>query len=124
MEPFGFTKISALGIEEQRVNVIIDFTSPQESWKRLAHGYQVDTRIVLWEGDEVLKLPVTALFRDGGEWAVFVKSAGRAKLQRVVVGARNRLEAQIIEGLEPGDEVVLHPSNRVIDGVRVESRQG
>ena len=86
VEPFGFTKISALGIEEQRVNVIIDFTSPREKWERLGHGYQVEVRIVLWEDDGVLKLPLTALFRDGeGDWAVFVAENGRARRRHVTV---------------------------------------
>jgi HlyD family secretion protein len=73
VEPFGFTKISALGIEEQRVNVIIDFTDPPEKWQRLGHGYRVEPRIVLWEADDVLKIPLPALFRDGDGWAVFAE---------------------------------------------------
>jgi len=123
VEPFGFTKISALGIEEQRVNVIIDLTSPQPRWERLGHGYQVEVRIVLWEDDGVLKLPLTALFRDGeGDWAVFVAESGRAQRRTVKIGRRTGLEAQIVDGLQEGDRVVVHPSDRVTDGVRITRR--
>jgi len=122
VEPFGFTKISALGIEEQRVNIIIDFTSPREQWARLGHGYQVDLRIVLWEGADVIKLPLTALFRDGDQWAVFVESAGRAERRKVELGRRNGLEAEVIEGIEVGEQVVMHPGDKVVDGVRVRTR--
>jgi HlyD family secretion protein len=122
VEPFGFTKISALGIEEQRVNVIIDFTSPREQWQRLGHGYQVDLRIVLWEGVDVVKLPLTALFRDGDQWAVFVESGGRAQHRHVEIGRRNGLEAEITGGLEVGERVIMHPSDKVIDGIRVTGR--
>ena len=123
VEPFGFTKISALGIEEQRVNVIIDLTSPHEHWDRLGHGYQVETRIVLWENDDVLKLPLTALFRDGeGEWAVFVAKNGRAERRPVKLGRRSGFEAQIVGGLHQGDRVVVHPSDRIADGVLIAAR--
>lgn len=122
VEPFGFTKISALGIEEQRVNVIIDFTSPREQWERLGHGYQVDLRIVLWEGVDVVKLPLTALFRDGDQWAVFIESDGRAQRRQVEIGRRNGLEAEIIGGLKTGERVIMHPSDKVADGVRVTGR--
>ncbi len=122
VEPFGFTKISALGIEEQRVNVIIDLVSPREQWQRLGHGYQVDVRIVLWEGEEVLRLPLTALFRAGEGWAVFVDRDGRAVRRVVEVGRQNGIEAEIIDGLEAGARVLVHPSDRVVDGVRIRSR--
>ncbi len=124
VEPYGFTKISALGIEEQRVNVIIDLTSPTEAWARLAHGYQVELRIVLWESAEALKLPVLALFRDGEDWAVFVESDGRAELRHVTLGQRSQLEVQVLDGLEDGARVVLHPSDRVQTGVRIAARGG
>jgi HlyD family secretion protein len=123
VEPFGFTKISALGIEEQRVNVIIDLTSPHEHWDRLGHGYQVETRIVLWENDDVLKLPLTALFRDGGgDWVVFVAENGRAQRRAVKLGRRSGFEAQIVDGLREGERVVVHPSDRVADGVLITAR--
>jgi HlyD family secretion protein len=124
VEPFGFTKVSALGIEEQRVNVIIDLTSPPDQWLQLAHGYQVQTRIVLAEHTDILKVPLTALFRDGTHWAVFVEAGGRARLRHVELGERNGLEAQIASGLAAGESVVLHPSDRVGDGVRIVARGG
>ncbi len=121
VEPFGFLKISALGIEEQRVNVIIDFAS-DEGWQRLGHGYQVESRVVLWEADEILGVPLTALFRVGDGWAVFVEEDGRARLRHVETGQRNGLIAEIRTGLKIGDKVIAHPSDRVTDGVRVASR--
>ena len=121
VEPFGFRKISALGIEEQRVNVIVDFAS-DEGRARLGHGYQVETRVVLWDADGVLTVPLTALFRVGDGWAVFVADDGRARLRVVDAGQRNGLVAEIRSGLESGERVILHPSDRVSDGVRIESR--
>jgi len=122
VEPLGFTKVSALGIEEQRVNVILDLTSPREDWRRLGHGYQLEVRIVLWAGVDVLKLPLTALFRSGEDWAVFVDENGHAKLRLVEVGWRTGFEAEIVKGVAPGDQVILSPSDRISDGVRVEQR--
>lgn len=122
VEPFGFTKISALGIEEQRVNVIVDLVSPNAEWTRLGHGYQVEVRIVLWEGSDVLTLPLTALFRDGEQWAVFVAESGRAVVRHINVGSRNGLDAEITAGLEAGEQIVLHPGNRVDDDVRIVAR--
>lgn len=122
VEPYGFTKISALGIEEQRVNVIIDLIDPPSLWRALGHGYRVEARIVVWQGDDVLKLPVSALFRDGDAWAVFVVSEDRARLRRVTIGRRNAVEAQVQEGIVEGERVVLYPSDRVDDGVRIISR--
>jgi len=122
VEPFAFTKVSALGIEEQRVNVIVDFTSDRDAWARLGHGYQVDLRIVLWEAADVIRLPLTALFRDGDQWAVFVDTGGTAELRQVEVGQRNGLEAQITGGLEPGEVFVSYPGDRVMDGVAITSR--
>ena len=122
VEPFGFKKVSALGIEEQRVNVIIDLVSDRGEWSRLGHGYQVDVRIVLAEAEDVITLPLTALFKDGGEWAVFVVADGRAERRRVEVGQRNGLAAEIVAGLEEGEEIVLHPGDNLDDGVRVKAR--
>ena len=121
VEPFGFLKISALGIEEQRVNVIVDFTG-EDGWEKLGHGYQVETRVVLWEEDEVLAVPLTALFRDGEQWALFVEENGRAELRHVDVGQKNGVVAEIREGVEAGENVVLHPSDRVTNGTRIKSR--
>jgi HlyD family secretion protein len=122
VEPFGFTKVSALGIEEQRVNVIVDIVSPPDEWARLAHGYQVDARIVLAERTGVLKVPLTALFRDGADWAVFVNASGRARLRHVSLGESNGVETEITAGLVESDVVVLHPSDRVRDGIRIGAR--
>lgn len=122
IEPAGFTKISALGIEEQRVNVILDFADPPERWRALGHGYRVEARITIWQGQELLLIPLSALFREGDDWAVFALEDGRARLRRVEIGHRSNLEAEVIEGLEVGQRVVLHPSDRVRDGVRIVPR--
>jgi HlyD family secretion protein len=122
VEPFGFTKVSALGIEEQRVNVVVDLITAREIWHRLGHGYQVDVRVVLWERDAVLRLPLTALFRDGDGWSVFVARDGRAEKRAVEIGARNGIEAQVIGGIEVGENVLAHPSDRVTDGIRIRAR--
>ena len=122
VEPFGFTKVSALGIEEQRANVIIDFTSPRAEWQRLGHGYQVEVRVVLWEGTHVLKVPLTALFRHADEWAVFAEVDGRASHRKVKLGQRTGLEVEIVEGVDAGDRVIVSPSDRVTDGVRIRPR--
>ncbi|MGB5625247.1 MAG: HlyD family efflux transporter periplasmic adaptor subunit, partial [Woeseiaceae bacterium] len=121
VEPFGFLKVSALGIEEQRVNVIIDFAS-DKGWERLGHGYQVESRVVLWDADDILTVPLTALFRDGENWSLFVEEDGRARLRHVKAGQRNGVIAEIREGLKAGERVVAHPSDRVTNGVRIASR--
>ncbi|HZD25161.1 MAG TPA: efflux transporter periplasmic adaptor subunit, partial [Alphaproteobacteria bacterium] len=122
VEPFGFTKVSALGIEEQRVNVIIDFTGDPAAWRRLGHGYRVEARIVTWRGD-VLCLPLAALFRKGSDWAVFTVADGHARLRRVKIGHSNGSTAEVLDGLAAGDIVVLHPSDSVADGVAVTPRR-
>ena len=124
VEPFGFTKISALGIEEQRVNVVIDFVSPQSDWQSLGHGYRVETRVIIQERKNVFKIPVGALFRSGESWAVFIDDNGTAGLKEITIGQRNTLEAEVVDGLEDGDSVILHPSDSIIDGVAVERRTG
>jgi HlyD family secretion protein len=122
IEPTGFTKVSALGIEEQRVKVILDFTGPPAEWKRLGHGYRVIAHVVVWHSDDVLQVPLGALFREGENWAVFVVADGRAQRRIVKIGERNLHAAHVLDGLKPGEQVVLHPSDRVHDGVRVEPR--
>jgi HlyD family secretion protein len=122
VEPFGFTKVSALGVEEQRVNVIIDITSAPQEWQRLGHGYRVEPLIVLWESADVLKIPLAALFRDGQYWAAFVVEDGRATLRHLTLGAENNLEAEVLDGVQAGDRVVLHPGDRVDAGVRLALR--
>ena len=122
VEPFGFTKVSALGIEEQRVNVVIDFADPPERWQRLGHGYRVEPRIILAAADKTLKVPRAALFRNGGSWAVFINDGGRAQLRDVKIGLENGLEAEVTEGLAAGDEVILQPGERIAAGMRVKAR--
>ncbi|HPU15268.1 MAG TPA: HlyD family efflux transporter periplasmic adaptor subunit, partial [Polymorphobacter sp.] len=122
VEPYGFTKVSALGVEEQRVNVVLDFDEPRSAWARLGHGYRVIVRIVTWSSPDVLQVPASALFREGNDWAVFVADAGRARLARIRLGAMNPDSAAIVTGLRAGDKVVLHPGDKVTDGARIVER--
>jgi len=122
VEPSGFTKISALGVEEQRVRVIVDFSSPREAWARLGDGYRVEARFVLWEGKDVLQLPTSALFRQGEGWAAFVIDGRRARLVPVGIGQRAGLATEVAAGLKAGDRVVAHPDETIKDGVRVRPR--
>ncbi len=123
VEPIGKTKVSALGIEEQRVDVVIDFTGPRALWEKLGHGFRVETRIVLWEAENVLKVPLSALFRDGDRWAVFVVSGSRARRRIVQIGRRTSLEAEVVKGMMASERVVVHPSDRIFDDVRVAQRR-
>ncbi|MCF7990058.1 MAG: HlyD family efflux transporter periplasmic adaptor subunit [Thiohalocapsa sp.] len=131
VEPVGFTKISALGVEEQRVLVICDFTSPPALWQRLGDGYRVEASFVIWEADDVLQVPAGSLFRRGGgarggsgdDWALFAVVDGRAALRDVEVGQRTGLAAQILDGVQSGEVVIDHPSDEVADGGRVKVRQ-
>lgn len=120
VEPSGFTKVSPLGVEEQRVDVIGDFVDPPG---RLGDRYRVEVRIVLWEDEDVLKIPSGALFRDAGGWAVFVVQEGRARLRPIKAGHRNPDEVEILEGLDEGEVVIVHPSDAVEEGVRVSALQ-
>lgn len=122
VEPIGFTKISALGIEEQRVLVISDFVSPPQQWERLGDGYRVEAQFVLWQEDNVLQVPDNSLFRHGDGWAVFVEEDGRAVRRPVRVGQQNGLAAQILDGVSEGDAVIIHPSDAVEHGVRLRRR--
>jgi len=116
VEPGGFTKVSALGIEEKRVNVISDFVDPPGP---LGDGYRVVTRTVVWSDEKILKIPQSALFRQGAGWSVFAIEGGRAKKRDVEIGHRNQAEAEILNGISANQEVVLHPGNELRDGVRV-----
>lgn len=122
IEPQAFTYISALGVEEQRVNIIADFTDPPDRRQPLGDAYRIEASIVIWEEDDVVLVPTNALFRSAGEWAVFVVEADRALLRSVRIGRQNSLRAQVLEGLEPGEWVVSHPGDEVRDGARVERR--
>lgn len=122
VEPSGFMKVSALGVEEQRVNVVADFDDPYQAWEKLGDEYRVEVRVLVWRGDDVLRMPTGALFRHEGGWAVFRSDGGRARLQPVEIGQRNGLHAQVLSGPDAGVEVVIHPSDAVEDGVRISPR--
>ena len=119
IEPAAVTRVSALGIDEQRVTVILRLTGTPEPMAGLGHGFRVTARIVVWKEDAVLTIPVGALFRDGPDWATYVLREGRARLQRLTLGARNDQLAEVIEGLSAGDQVILRPSDLVMDDVAV-----
>jgi HlyD family secretion protein len=123
IDPAGFLKVSPLGIEEQRVRVTIDLVDPPEAWSRLGHDYRVIVHVTTWKSDSVLTLPIGALFRKGDEWAVFAVKGGRAHATPVQIGHRNARAAEILSGLAEGDRVVLHPSDRVREGVAVAERE-
>jgi len=120
VEPAAFTRVSALGVDEQRVNVIVDL---DETPSELGDGYRVTGRIVVWERPDVLKIPSSALFRVDQDWGVFVVEDGVATTRGVTVGQQNGLEAEILEGIATGDLVILHPNPRIVDGIGVESRE-
>jgi HlyD family secretion protein len=122
VEPSAITKISALGIEEQRVTVIVDLADPPEAWARLGDGWRIEARIVTWRGDDVVTVPLGALFRDGDDWAVFVVAGGRARQRVITIGHRSADAAEVRSGLEVGEEVVLHPGEGIRDGARVATR--
>lgn len=122
VEPAGFTKVSALGVEEQRVRVLVDIVSPPEQWRSLGDGYRVEAAFVLWEGRDLLRAPTSALFRKGEGWALYVAEDGRARLKEVKVGQRNGLHAEVLDGLNAGDQVIAHPDEKIVEGVRVKAR--
>ncbi|MCV2869180.1 HlyD family efflux transporter periplasmic adaptor subunit [Defluviimonas sp. WL0002] len=123
VEPAGFTKVSALGIEEQRVNVILDLESPVEMRAGLGDGFSVFARIVEWSTDAALLVPIGALFRANGGWAVFTAQDGHAALTQVRVGHMNDTVAEVLEGLQEGVQVITHPSDRIEDGTGITDRQ-
>jgi HlyD family secretion protein len=120
VEPAAYTKISALGVEEQRVNVIADFSQMPVP---LGAGYRVEARIVVWEGAAVLKVPVSALFRCADAWCVFMVTGGKAQRQQVAIGQRSGLEAEVRHGLQASDVVLVHPTEQVADGKRIRPRR-
>lgn len=122
IEPSGFTKISALGVEEQRVNVILTLTQPYEKWQTLGDGYRVEAEIVIDEVKQVNKIPLSSLFRVNGIWSVFKVVDGEAQLQTVNVGKRNSFFTEITKGLTNSDKIILHPSNSIEEGVKVMQR--
>jgi HlyD family secretion protein len=134
VEPSGAMKVSALGVEEQRVNVIIDLTGDPgppdapagsdgvRARAALGDGYRVEVRVVVWSEADVLKVPIGSLFRRGDGWAVFVVDAGLARLQPVELGQRNDVDGQVLDGLTAGERVVLHPPDTLVDGAQVAMR--
>jgi HlyD family secretion protein len=123
VDPAGFLKVSALGIEEQRVRTTIDFAEPPAAWSRLGHDYRVIVHVLTWSADDVLTVPVGALFRIGSDWAVYAVKDGRARATVVKIGHRNAQSAEVLSGLAVGDGVVLHPSDRVRNGSAVAQRE-
>lgn len=122
VEPEAFTKISSLGVEEQRVLVIADITSLPESWKSLGDAYRVEASFIIWEGQDVLQVPARALFRKEAGWAVFVMKDKRADLRAVETGHQNGLTAEIISGVSEGEQVIIHPDESIRDKGRVRLR--
>jgi HlyD family secretion protein len=119
VEPAAFTKVSALGVEEQRVNVVADIITPLEQRRNLGDHFRVEAKIITWEQEGVLKAPAGALFRRGNQWAVFVVVDGYSRLRNVRAGRSSGTETQILDGLSAGEEIILYPGDRVKDGVRV-----
>jgi len=122
VEPAAFTKVSALGVEEQRVNVIVDFDDPPAQRSALGDGYRVEARILTWHSPDVLKVPSSALFRTEQNWTVYRIVDGKATLTPVEIGHNNALEAEVVNGLSEGDFVIPHPSDKLTDGQRVVKR--
>lgn len=122
IEPVGFTKISALGVEEQRVYVIVDIVTSRQEWQRLGDGYRVETAFVLWEGEDILQVPSSALFREGNGWALFTVVAERAELVSVEPGQRSGITTEILSGINAGDIIINHPGEHLDPGSRVRSR--
>jgi HlyD family secretion protein len=123
VEPAGFTKVSALGVEEQRVNVVIDLDGSDEAAFALGDAYRTEVRIVVWRAADVVKVPTGALFRRGDGWAAFVVERGRARERAVRLGQRSGREAQVLDGLAAGDQVVLYPPDTLAGGAKVRARR-
>jgi HlyD family secretion protein len=119
VEPAAFTKVSALGVEEQRVNVVADLLTPPGQRQNVGDNFRVEARIVVWETDQTLKVPSGALFRQGEQWATFVVTEGRAQMRLVEAGRSSSTETQVLKGLKAGEEVILYPGSRVHSGQRV-----
>jgi HlyD family secretion protein len=119
VEPAGFTKISALGVEEQRVNVILDLLTPPEQRGNLGDNFRVEARIIVWQASDVIKAPAGAFFRQGNGWAVYIIDNGRARLRNVTVGRSSGAETQALDGLAEGDKVIIYPGGKVREGMRV-----
>ena len=116
IEPSAFTRVSALGVDEQRVNVLVDLLNPPKS---LGDGYRVEIKATVWESADVLTVPSSALFQRGGKWAVFVVEDGRAQVRNIGVGHRAEAIVEVVSGLKQGERVILFPSDKVAEGSRV-----
>lgn len=123
VDPFGITQFSALGVEEQRVNAVIAFTSPSTDYAGLGHGFRVESQIIVWQSEDTLVVPASALFRSAGVWAVFVVEAEKAQLRTIEIGPNNGVQAQVTSGLVEHDKVVLYPSSGLSEGMSVAERQ-
>jgi HlyD family secretion protein len=123
VDPWGFTKFSALGVEEQRVNAVIRFSDDTQSQYGLGHGFRVEAQIVIWEDADALIVPSSALFRDRQAWSVFAVENGTSRLRGVEIGHNNGVEAQVLGGLEADESVILYPSSGLEDGVKVSRRE-
>ncbi len=123
IDPAGFTKVSALGIEEQRVTTVLQLTDPRDDWASLGHDFRVFVRITEWMNDDALRVPLSALFRVGAQWGVFRIEDGSARRTMIRLGHRNSSHAEVLEGLGEGDQIILYPSDRISDGVAVELRE-
>jgi HlyD family secretion protein len=123
VEPAGFTKLSSLGVEEQRVLVIADITSPPEMWRVLGDGYRLEAHFVVWEGRDILQVPTSALFRSGKDWSVFIEEQGKARRRTVEIGQRTGLTAQIVSGLKENERVVAYPDDAISEGTKIRQRQ-
>jgi HlyD family secretion protein len=123
IEPAGFTKISSLGVEEQRVLVIVEITSPREQWQVLGDGFRMEAHFIIWEEENILQIPSSALFRSGKDWAVFAAENGRARKRVVEIGQRNGLAAQIISGLQENEKVLAYPDDSISDGTKIKQRK-
>lgn len=122
VEPYGFLKVSALGVEEQRVNVIVDFVGTPENWSMLGHGYRVEIAVVTWQKNDVLQVPVAALFRDGDSWAVFRVAEDRAWLTPIEIGRDNGQYAEVLGGIGEGQVIVLFPGEQLEHGSLIAER--
>ncbi len=123
VEPAGFTKLSSLGVEEQRVLVLADITSPPETWRVLGDGYRLEAHFIVWEGRNILQLPTSALFRSGKDWSVFADEQGKARRRTVEIGRRTGLAAQIVSGLKEDERVVAYPDDAVSEGTKIRQRK-
>lgn len=122
VEPTGFTKVSALGVEEQRVNVIANIVSPYNKWEKLGDGYRVDAQFVIWHNDNILQVPSSSIFRNNEEWAVYKIENNKAKLTSINIAHSNGLQTEVTAGLKAGELVISYPDNTIVDGIRIRQR--